>query len=432
MDALTAAAPGAAPLARAEIIAVGSELLTPTKTDTNSLFVTGVLNALGIEVRAKAIVGDRLDDVAALVQLSLGRTDLVVLTGGLGPTDDDVTRDAVAKTLRRPMHEDAEILASLRERFRGRGLSMPDINRRQACVPEGAVAIDNPLGTAPGLWIEEGDRVLLLLPGPPRELEPMLNALAADRLAARVGRARLLTRVVCITGRTESHTEEAAQPAYKRWATWPIPVEPTILATYGQIELHLTVRAEDLDAARATLDRAVDDVRAAIGTDVFSVDGESMPAVVGALLARGGLRIAAGESCTGGLFTSRLTDVPGSSAYVERAVVAYSNEAKTELLDVPSAIIAQYGAVSEPVAAAMAENVRRLARVDIGVGITGIAGPGGGTDAKPVGTVAIAMAGPTDADRQVRTFRFPGDRGRVKFQASQTALDMVRRALAQR
>lgn len=423
------AAPARRVLARAEIIAVGSELLTPTKSDTNSLFVTGVLNALGIEVRAKSIVGDRQEDVAALVRLALQRSDIVVLTGGLGPTDDDVTRDAVARTLERPLREDAEIVERLRERFRLRGLTMPDLNRRQAMVPDGAVAIDNPNGTAPGLWIEQGDQVVLLLPGPPRELEPMLRLLADERIAPRVGPERLITRVICIAGRTESHTEEAVQPLYARWRAQALPIDETILATYGQIELHLTVRTRDAEAGRATLAQAVADVRAVLGADVFSVEGGTLPEAVGALLTRKGLRVAAAESCTGGLLTSRLTDVAGSSAYVDRAIVAYSNQAKMDLLDVPAAMIAEHGAVSEPVAAVMAANVRRRAGVEIGVGITGIAGPGGGTEAKPVGTVAIALAGPGADDAYVRTFRFAGDRWRVKFQASQTALDLIRRAV---
>jgi nicotinamide-nucleotide amidase len=431
MDAVARAASDRAPLARAEIIAVGSELLTPTKADTNSLFVTGVLNELGIEVRAKAIVGDRLEDVAAMVRLALSRADLVVLTGGLGPTDDDVTRDAVARVLEREMREDPAIVVRLRERFAQRGLTMPEINRRQAFVPEGAVPLDNVNGTAPGLWIEQGDLVVLLLPGPPRELQPMMRTVADGLLAGRVGKARLLTRVVRITGRTESHTEEAVQPCYARWAAGPMPVEATILATYGQIELHLTVRTEDIEAGRATLEQAVADVRAAIGDDVFSVNGESLPEVVGMLLRQHGLHIAAAESCTGGLLTSRLTDVPGSSDYVDRSVIVYSYQAKTDMLGVPTEMLLEHGAVSEPVAAAMAEGIRYRARVEIGIGITGIAGPGGGTPTKPVGTVAIAMAGP-DAATQVRTLRFAGDRGRVKFQSTQTALDMVRRVLASR
>lgn len=423
---------GAWPAApRAEIIAVGSELLTPSRSDTNSLFITGVLNTLGIEVAAKTIVGDRLDDVMSAVRLALARVDLLVMTGGLGPTDDDLTRDAVARVLERPLVEDVEILERIRGRFKRRELAMPEINRRQAMVPVGATPLDNPNGTAPGLWIPHGNQVVVLLPGPPREMQPILRGIADERLAARVGADRIFRRQLTITGRTESHTEEALLPAYARWREWPRPIEATILAVYGQIELHLTVRAPDAAEGQGTLDRAVADVCEALGLDVVSDRGELLEEVVGTLLVRAGWRIAAGESCTGGLLTSRLTDIAGSSQYVERAIVAYSNEAKIDQLAVPAALIAEHGAVSEPVALAMAEGARARGGVEVGVGITGIAGPGGGSEAKPVGTVAIALVAP-DEEPRVRTFRFAGDRKQIKFQAAQFALDMVRRLLLQR
>lgn len=420
------------PLKRAEILAVGSELLTPTKTDTNSLFITAVLNELGIEVAAKSIVGDRLDDLMALVRNALARVDLLVITGGLGPTDDDLTRDAVARVLDLSMQEDSAIVARIRERFERRNMVMPEINRRQAMVPVGAEAIDNPLGTAPGLWIPHGEQIVMLLPGPPREMQAMLRGLAQDRLAARVGRERLFRRLIGITGRGESHAEEALQPCYARWKTWPVTVDATILASLGWNELHLTVRTASDAEGQATLDRAVADVREALGMDVFTERGESLEEVVGALLTRMRLRVAAAESCTGGLMTSRLTDVSGSSTYVERTIVAYSNQAKIDLLGVPPSLIEQHGAVSEPVAQAMAQGIRTRAGVDLGVAITGIAGPTGGTDAKPVGTVCIALAGPSDDDLRVRTIRGIGSRVQVKFQASQYAMDMIRRTLLMR
>jgi nicotinamide-nucleotide amidase len=413
---------------RAEIVAVGSELLTPSKTDTNSLYITEVLNELGIEVSAKMIVGDRLDDLMALVRLVLARVDLLVVTGGLGPTEDDLTRDAVARVVEKSLVEDPAIVETIRARFERRGMVMPEINRRQAMVPEGATVIDNPNGTAPGLWIPYGNRIIILLPGPPREMRAMLRRLADGPLAARVGRERLFRRVIGIAGRGESHVEQALLPCYARWKTWPLPIDATILAAMGQVELHLTVRTANDAEGVSTLERAVADVKETIGVDIFSDLGESLEEVVGRLLTERGLKVAAAESCTGGLLTSRLTDVPGSSNYVERTIVAYSNEAKIDLLGVPRTVIAEHGAVSEPVAAAMADGVRERAGVDLGVAITGIAGPGGGTEAKPVGTVAIALAGPGDA-RRVRTFTFIGGRLQVKFQASQSALDMIRRTL---
>ena len=415
------------PVQRASIIAVGSEMLTPLRVDTNSLYITERLNELGIEVVAKTIVGDSREELDLLLQHALARADLVVLSGGLGPTDDDVTREVVAARLGRPLDEDPAITARIQARFAARGWTMPELNRRQALVPRGATVLPNANGTAPGLWIESGDRVVVLLPGPPRELKPMIDAVVAGPLAARVGGERLARRIIRITGRTESHVEELMQPLYRGWAAQPIPVAATILAALGQIELHLTVRLADAAAASSTLDAAVGAVVGALGRDVYSTDGRAIEEVVGALLRARRYRIALAESCTGGLATSKLTDVPGSSTYVERAVVAYSNEAKQEWLGVPAELLAEQGAVSEPVAVAMATGVRERARVDVGVGITGVAGPGGGTAQKPVGMVCLAVAWP-DGTR-VRTARFIGGREQVKGQSAHAALDMVRRVL---
>lgn len=415
------------PLSRAAFLAVGSELLTPSRVDTNSLFVTEQLNLLGIEVAFKTIVGDDRDELATAVRAALGRVDLLVCSGGLGPTDDDVTREVVAEVLNRPLVEDEGIAARIRARFESRGMKMPEINRRQAMVPAGARVIENMNGTAPGLWIDEGDRIVVLLPGPPRELKPMITGLVEGPLRQRAPGLSLVRRVIRITGRTESHTEEAVRPLYADWARRPVPIAATILASLGQIELHVSARAASREVAEAAVETASRDVSEVIGLDVYSRDGRALEEVLGDLLVARALRIAVAESCTGGLLTSRLTDVPGSSRYVNRAVVAYSNEAKVELLGVPLALIEQHGAVSEPVALAMADGIRSRARVDIGVGVTGVAGPDGGTAEKPVGMVAIAAA--LGGTSRSRTFRFIGGRDQVKFQASQAALDMVRRML---
>jgi competence/damage-inducible protein CinA-like protein len=418
----------AAPLRTAEIIAVGSELLGSTRVDTNSLFLAGRLAALGIELRAKMVVGDNRRTLAAVFAQALSRADLVVLTGGLGPTDDDLTRDVVAEVLGLELEEDASIVARIRERFARRGMRMPEVNRRQAMVPRGAVAIDNPNGTAPGLVIESGDHVIILLPGPPREMQPMIEGLSAGRLLARASRERLHRAALFVTGRSESHVEETVQPIYSCWTTATPPIETTILASPGMIELHLLLRAEDEDAARRRLDAARDELATALGDDVFCTDGRLLEQVVGDLLRARGLTIAAAESCTGGLFMSRLTDVPGSSQYVLGGVIAYSNEAKTALAGVPAALIEAHGAVSEPVAVALADGIRERVGSTLGIGITGIAGPGGDTPTKPVGTVAVAVSG-LDGGARVRTWSFPGGRAQVKFQATQAALDMIRRAL---
>jgi nicotinamide-nucleotide amidase len=412
---------------RAAILAVGSELLTPFRIDTNSLHVTERLNAAGVDVAFKAVIGDNRQELAHVVREAIGKVDLLVVSGGLGPTDDDVTRDAVADVLGLTMREDAAITEQIRQRFASRGWTMPEINRRQAMVPERAEVLPNPNGTAPGLWIEHERGAIVLLPGPPRELKPMLARVIEERLTGRTGTMALRRRVIRITGRTESHTDEALQPLYAEWTRDALPISATILAALGQIELYLSACCDDVRRLDAALDRAVAQVQQVLGADAYSADGRPLEAVVGDLLASRGLHIAVAESCTGGLITSRLTDVAGSSRYVDRSVVTYSNESKTALLGVPAALIAAHGAVSEPVAQAMADGIRSAAAVDVGVAVTGIAGPGGGTPDKPVGTVCIAAA--TPAGSRVRTARFFGEREQVKFQASQGALDMVRRLL---
>jgi nicotinamide-nucleotide amidase len=418
------------PIATAEIIAVGSEMLTPTRLDTNSLAITEKLNGLGIEVRAKAVVGDRRDDLAAIIRGALARADLLVLCGGLGPTDDDLTREVVAEVLARPLHEDVAITESIRTRFARRQLTMPEINRRQAMVPEGATVLPNANGTAPGLWIERGPQVVALLPGPPRELGPMLDAEVVPRLATRVTGEGIYTRVVRLYGRSESHTEEAVRRHYAEWAARRPSIEVTILAARGAIDLHLTARAHTEAEAARSLDPAVAQAVAALGDDVYSESGEPLEVVVGAQLAARAWRIAAAESCTGGMLLSRLTDIPGSSAYVDAGVVSYSNASKTTWLGVDPTLIAAHGAVSEPVATAMAAGVRARTGADVGVAITGIAGPGGGSAEKPVGTVVLAVE--STLGSAVRTRRMLGGRDLVRAMSVNAALDLVRRHLSER
>jgi nicotinamide-nucleotide amidase len=415
----------------AEIIAIGSELLGSTRLDTNSLFLADRLSSLGIELRAKTVVGDNRRELAELLRRSLERVDLVILTGGLGPTDDDVTRDAVSDVLSVPLVEHADIVDRLRERFARRGLSMPDVNRRQAMVLQGGTVLNNPNGTAPGQMIVRGHQAVILLPGPPRELKAMMDALVADggALAAHAGTERFFRAILFIVGRGESHVEEVAQPIYSKLLEQNPPIETTILAAPGQVELHLVTRSADAGTASERLARARDDLVAAFGGDVFSTDGRSMEEIVGQLLLDRKLTIAAAESCTGGLMMSRLTDVPGSSAYVAGGVVVYSNELKTSLAGVDPSLIAKHGAVSEPVAVALAEGIKKRTGASIGVGITGIAGPTGGTPAKPVGTVAIAVVTPDDGTH-VRTFSLVGNRTMIKFWSAQYAMNMVRRLLS--
>jgi len=409
---------------KACILAVGSEMLTPFRVDTNSLAITERLNAIGYDVRMKAIVADDIDELARAVDAALAWADLLVVTGGLGPTEDDLTRDAVARVLGVPLDVDESIVDAIRERFARRGMTMPDNNRRQGMVPRGAVVLPNRHGSAPGLWLERGRTAIVLLPGPPREMRPMFDAVVAERLASRGRGAGLFRRTLKLTGRSESDVDAQAQTIYTRWTSQHVPIATTILAVSGQIELHLTADAPSREAGEAALDAAVRQLQDALGDIVYSIDGQPLEAVVGELLRERGLTIAIAESCSGGLLASRITDIPGSSDYLDRGVVCYSNQAKTELLGVPAAMLAEHGAVSEPVARAMATGVRDRAKTPIGIGVTGIAGPGGGTPQKPVGMVCIAVV---VRDREwVRTFQFVGGRDLVKYQSATAALNMLR------
>ena len=417
--------PGGTAPAFVAVVAVGSELLALGRADTNSPHVAAAMQRHGLAVRFTTVVGDDLADLTDAMRHALARADLVVCTGGLGPTDDDRTRDVAAAVLGVPMHEDAGVLAGIRERFGRRGLTMPEINRRQAMVPAGATVVPNERGTAPGLWIPADGRAILLLPGPPREMMPMLEHALAAHVVPRWGGVLIRQRALVVAGRSESWVDERAQPVYGPWCDEPLPIATTILASLGTVELHLSCHGTDDAALTRRLDAAMAALDAALGDDVVNHDGRSLERTVGELLASRGWRVALAESCTGGLVTTRLTDVPGSSAWVDRAVVSYSNAAKIDALGVPAALIAAHGAVSEPVAAAMAEGVRARAGVEVAVAITGIAGPGGGTAEKPVGMVCFAVAGPRGTE--CRTSRLTGDRAVIRSLAATTALDLLRR-----
>jgi nicotinamide-nucleotide amidase len=414
------------PLESAEIIAIGSELLTPHRIDTNSLFLTGVLNELGLSVRVKHVVGDSREDLRLVVQAALARADVVITTGGLGPTDDDLTRDVVADVLGRALHEEAEVVTALAERFARRGVPMPAVNRRQAQVIDGAEWLPNANGTAPGQLVDINDRLIVLLPGPPRELQPMFSGAVSPVIGARAAGRRLRRRVIKTTGRSESQIEELAQPVYSQFLRQTPAIETTILASPGLVELHLSCSGDDQAALDSALDGAVARLVEAVGDAVFSTDGRAIEDVVGGLLLARGWRIAAAESCTGGLLLQRLTDVAGSSAWVHGGVVAYDNAVKIGTLGVDAGDITSHGAVSEEVARAMARGVRTRLGADVGVAITGIAGPTGGSDEKPVGTVFIAVSSDRD---HVRRFLFPGDRAMVRMFSASAAFDMIRRHL---
>jgi nicotinamide-nucleotide amidase len=405
---------------KAEIIAVGSELLTPDRVDTNSLFLTEELNKLGIEVVRKTVVGDDRSLLLEAFRDALNRVPLTISSGGLGPTEDDLTRETVAELLGRKLLRNDAIVSAIEARFRSFGRPMPDTNLRQAMVPEGSESLDNPRGTAPGLWIEDAERMIVLLPGPPRELKPMFCEQVLPRLERRVSRVRMHHRELRVTGLGESHVDSLAGPVYTRYRE----VQTTVLASPGEVQIHLRMWTEDLAHAQATfadIERGLD---LALADRIFSRDGSPLEVVVAHELLKQNATISAAESCTGGLFAERLTTIAGSSAYFLGSVVCYSNEMKTAWADVPPEMIAAKGAVSAEVAIALAEGIRRRVGSTVGIGITGVAGPGGGSEEKPVGTVHLAIASPTGV--RERALRFPGDREMVRLQASQAALDLVR------
>jgi len=407
----------------AEIIAVGSELLTPQHTDTNSLYLTEKLNRLGILVRFKTIVGDSKEDMAAVLRSGLARSRLIVLTGGLGPTGDDVTREAVSEVLERPLREVPEVRQRIRDRFAQLGRSMPENNLRQALVPEGADWLENRNGTAPGIWIEHQEKIVVLLPGPPRELEPMFEVACMPRLARLAPGERIKTRVYKVIGLPESEVDQRIAPIYRGVQN----LATTILASLGSIEVHLRARAATEVDADALLAALGDQIELVLGDHVYSTRGESLEEVVGMYLVMRQKTVAVAESCTGGLLAERLTRVPGSSNYFLGGVICYSDELKTKLAGVPVAMLEEHGAVSKPVAQALAEGVRSRTGASMGVGITGIAGPSGGNDEKPVGLVFVALA--DERGTQVREFHFPGQRDRVRQWSSQMALEMMRRRI---
>jgi nicotinamide-nucleotide amidase len=405
----------------AEIIAVGSELLASDRLDTNSLFLTSGLNQLGIRVLHKAVVGDSPEEMRSTFRHALARADVVISSGGLGPTDDDRTRDTVAELLGRKLHRDEAIVRQIQERFRRFGRAMPEINIRQAMVPEGATVLPNPRGTAPGIWLEADGRVLILLPGVPNELHAMFEEQVKPRLSRIAPPERLYQRDLRITGLSESDVEQRVSPLY---ALYP-ETETTILSAPTGIQLHPRIWSDDPGKADKVLDEITSRMALALGENLYSMRGEALEDVVARVLTENRATIAVAESCTGGMLAERLTNVPGSSTYFLGGVVCYSNDLKTSLVGVPSELIEAKGAVSPEVALGLADGIRRRTGSTLGIGITGIAGPGGGTPEKPVGLVHIGIA--DERGPRERAFRFPGDRDRIRNYATYAALDTIRR-----
>lgn len=409
----------------AEIIAIGSELLTPDRTDTNSLWLTAKLNQIGIEVKLKTIVGDDQLRLEETIKDALKRSDVVISTGGLGPTEDDITRVVSAKAVGRELvyHDDLE--ADLRERFKRWGREMPEINKRQAYVIEGAEILPNPNGSAVGMSVELGEKFFVILPGPPRENQPMFENFVFPKLKEKSGEVFVKRRILRVAGMGESAVDEAIAPIYTAYKT----VDTSILFNKSEIEIHLIAHADSEAAADEILEEIAAKIVEKLGGAVFALNGELMEEIIGKLLKERQKTVAVAESCTGGLIGERLTDVAGSSAYFIQGVVAYANEAKINTLDVPAEIIEKTGAVSAETAEAMAKGMRELAKTDYAISVTGIAGPDGGTEEKPVGTVFIGYADKT----QTKSVKFvlPGDRFLIRWRASQAALEYLRRKILQ-
>jgi nicotinamide-nucleotide amidase len=412
---------------KSEIIAVGSEMLTPWRQDTNSLYLTEKLNEIGISVAFKTIVGDRRKDLVGAIRSALGRTDVVVLMGGLGPTEDDLTREAVAEALSLTLRRDDAQLAALQARAATWRIPMPTNNLKQADVLEGATVLPNPNGSAPGQWLDTiyaGYRKLILLvPGPPNECRPLFDAECLPRLRAALPARHIATRTLRAAMIPESQADKLLAPIYTIYAD----VETTILAHTGDIQLTLLCSKANAAAARQRVDELAGRMEEALEDWLYSSEGESLEQIVLYYLGLRQATLAVAESCTGGMIAERITSVPGSSRSFLGGAIVYSNELKTAFADVPPELIAQHGAVSAEVAQALATGIRLRTGATLGLGVTGIAGPSGGTESKPVGLVHIAVSDADKTESVERTFR--GDRARIREWTTQLALDLVRRRL---
>jgi nicotinamide-nucleotide amidase len=412
---------------KSEIIAVGSEMLTPWRQDTNSLYVTEKLNGIGVTVAFKTIVGDRRKDLIGAIRTALGRTDIVVLIGGLGPTEDDLTREAVAEALSLTLRRDSTQVAALHARAATWRIPMPANNLKQADVLEGAILLPNPNGSAPGQWLDTTfggyRKLILLVPGPPGECRPLFDAECLPRLRAAVPARSIARRTLRAAMIPESQADKLLAPIYSTYTD----VETTILAHCGDIQLILLCSNSNAATAQQRVDELAGRLEEALEDWLYSSEGESLEQIVLYYLGLRQATIAVAESCTGGMLAERITSVPGSSRSFLGGAVVYSDELKTAFANVPPELIAQHGAVSAEVAQALAAGIRLRTGATLGVGVTGIAGPTGGTESKPVGRVHIAVSDAQKTESVERTFR--GDRTRIRQWTTQQALDLVRRRL---
>jgi nicotinamide-nucleotide amidase len=412
---------------KSEIIAVGSEMLTPFRQDTNSLYVTEKLNGIGVTVAFKSIVGDRQKDLVSAIRTALNRIDILILMGGLGPTEDDLTREAVAEALSLKLRRDASQVAALHARAASWRITMPQNNLKQADVLEGATLLPNVNGSAPGQWLDTtfgGYRKLIaLLPGPPHECRPLFDTECLPRLSAAVPPRSIAVRTLKAAMIPESQADKLLAPVYSTYTD----VETTLLAHAGDLQITLICSKPDANAARQRVDELSERLEEKLEDWLYSSQGDSLEQIVLYYLELRQATLAVAESCTGGLVSERITSVPGASRSFLGGAVVYSDELKTSLAGVPAELIARHGAVSAEVAQALAQGIRARTGSTVGVGVTGIAGPLGATETKPLGLVHIAVCDPQGCDAVERTFR--GDRNRIREWAAQQALDLVRRRL---
>ncbi len=410
-------------MTNSEIIAVGSELLTPFRMDTNSLYITRRLNEIGILVERKWVVGDEPTILEEALRSAMNRVNVVIFTGGLGPTEDDITRKVVAQVMERRLIYNEEVAQNLRDRFSRMGRPLPESNLRQALVPMGAILLENPKGTAPGLWLEDGKKKVILLPGPPREMEPMLENHVLPRLANAFRGEPVLRRTIRLAGIPESTADERVAPIYKAYPK----IQTTILAAPGQIEIHLTTTKAMCPQADRDLDELQNKIELALDDHVFSTEDKTLEEVLGIFLQMHQGTLAVAESCTGGWISKRITDIPGCSQYFLGGMVTYSNQSKIDLLGVDPEILRQHGAVSAQVAEQMADGVRRRFGSTYGLSVTGIAGPTGGTPEKPVGVVYFGWSDSVNVSHH--RILCNGDRDLIRQLATQNALNTSRRIL---
>lgn len=407
----------------AEIIAVGSEMLTQPKVDTNSLWLADQLSLLGVELTRKCVIGDDRDRLADAARAALDRTPIVIVTGGLGPTEDDVTREAVAQALIRRLLLSDSVLKGIEDRFARFGRKMAEINRRQAFLIEGSEILENPNGTAPGQWIDLPGKMLMLLPGPPGELKPMFENHCMQRLRDRLPPRHLRTRFFRVAGMGESDVDQLIAPAYTPYPS----VATTILASIGDIQVHLRAFSAVPEEAEALVDEVGRKIEALLGERIYSSDGSPLEIVLGRMLREKRATLAVAESCTGGMLGARITQAAGSSEYFLGGFQVYGKAMKTRLLGLDDRLVEQYGVVSEEVAKAMAESARDRTGATYALSVTGEAGPESSSPGIEPGTVWIGVAGPEGV--KAKMIRMPGDRERVRKFAVQTALNLLRLSL---